>query len=125
MIPIFVHQALAGRPLRVFSTGQQRREHMHVGDIVRGLQLGAGPGRPERRGAQLPRQRDGLDTRDCEFITDRLGGTVEHMPGRPGEVLGLMLDSSRAAALGFTPRNPFWHGLADYIEFEKVIAGVS
>ena len=38
VIPTFVRQALAGRPITVFGTGQQSRSFTYVGDAVRALQ---------------------------------------------------------------------------------------
>ena len=38
VIPTFVGQALAGRPITVFGTGQQSRSFTYVGDAVRALQ---------------------------------------------------------------------------------------
>ena len=119
VIPIFVRQALAGRPLRIFGTGHQRREYMHVRDLVRAYDVVLG--RDDLRGEVLNvgtgETASILDIAD--FTASKLGGTVEHAPDRPGEVPGFMLDSSRATALGFTPRISFWEGLADYIESEK------
>jgi len=37
VIPNFVQQALAGRPIRVFGDGQQTRSFTYVGDVVRAL----------------------------------------------------------------------------------------
>lgn len=37
VIPNFVHQALAGKPITVFGDGTQSRSFAYVGDVVRGL----------------------------------------------------------------------------------------
>ena len=37
VVPTLVHQALAGQPMTVYGTGEQRRCFCHVNDVVRGL----------------------------------------------------------------------------------------
>ena len=63
VVPTFVRQALAGQPITVFGTGEQRRCFCHVarrGPRARGL---LDPRRPVRRGAQHRLDRGGLDAR--------------------------------------------------------------
>ena len=122
VIPIFVRRALAGQPLRVFGTGGQRREYMHVSDLARAYELVLAR---DDLGGEVFNFGTGetASVREiAEFIVDKVGGTVEDAPARPGEVAGFVLDSSRAAALGFAPRVSFWTGLADYVREEKAAA---
>ena len=116
VIPIFVKNAVSGTPLRVFGDGSQRREYMHVKDLVQvydlvlhrdnlgGAVLNAGTG-------EEPSIRD-----IAEFITDKTKGSIINEAGRPGEVAGFSLNSDRLAGLGFKPRIKFWDGLSRYIE---------
>ncbi len=53
------------------------------------------------------------------FIAKRLETTIEHGPGRSGEVMGFSLDSSKARELGFSPRLTFWEGLERYINWKQ------
>jgi len=116
VIPIFASLAANGQPLRVFGSGAQTREYMHVSDLVdayelilrrsdlSGITLNAGTG-------ETPSIRE-----IAEFISRRLGVSIVNDPPRPGEVQGFALDSSRIKGLGFTPRVKFWDGLASYLE---------
>ncbi|MBI4236129.1 MAG: NAD-dependent epimerase/dehydratase family protein [Chloroflexi bacterium] len=120
VIPTFVERALRGEPLLVFGTGEQRREYMHVQDLVRAydmvLQRKDLAGRAINVGTG-----EVLAIRDiARFIADRTGASVTFAPGRPGEVPGFKLDGSWARKeLGFTPTVGFWEGLAQYIEAQR------
>ena len=116
MIPIFVNSALEGQSLRVFGTGEQRREYMHVDDLARGYELVLDRDDLAGEVVNLGTGETASIREIATYIVDRLGGTVETAPARPGEVLRFMLDSSRAKALGFVPLTHFWDGLGSYIE---------
>ena len=114
---IFVGNALRGRPLGIYGTGEQRREYMHVDDVVDAYDL------------VLNRNDLSGETLNCgtgetvsvkeiaEHIGGRLGVAVEHAPARPGEVEGFLLDSTKIARLGFSPKVRFWDGLDRYIQW--------
>ena len=119
VIPIFVQRALEHRPLTVFGTGEQRREYIHVEDIVRGYELVIG--RTDLQGEVV-----NFGTADtpsikeiAEFISQQFDTSVEFLPARLGEVQGFNLDSSKATQLGFVPQVPFWDGLDSYIRWRK------
>ena len=124
VIPIFVSLALAGRALRVFGSGAQRREYMHVQDLARAYELILE--RDDLRGEAVNfGTGETASIREiADFIAARLGSSVENAPERPGEVSGFMLDSTGATAMGFAPRIPFWEGLASYVESQKEAANV-
>ena len=63
VLPTFVRQALAGQPITVFGSGEQRRCFCHVRDVVAGARRHAGPRRSIRRGVQHRLHRGGLDPR--------------------------------------------------------------
>jgi dTDP-glucose 4,6-dehydratase len=119
VIPIFVEQALAGKPLLVYGTGQQRREYMHVSDLVKayllllerddvkGETINVGSGERIAIGAI------------ADFIADKLRTSVEHGPARAGEVSEFSLDSSKIKALGFKHEMPFWRGLEAYVKCQS------
>jgi dTDP-glucose 4,6-dehydratase len=119
VIPIFVEQALAGKPLVVFGSGEQRREYMHVNDVVSAYSLVLEE--QELRGevvnfgtGETPSIKE-----IAEFIARRLGATVERRGARPGEVAGFKLDTTKARRLGFIPQVPFWEGLERYIQWRQ------
>jgi dTDP-glucose 4,6-dehydratase len=122
VIPTFVNRALAGQPIKVSGDGSQRREYMHVDDLVAAYDLflnSTNPGAIFNVGTG-----ETVAIRDiAEIVSQRLGNKVEYQPPRPGEVEGFMLDSSRARANGFESTVRFKDGLADYIEWRISEAG--
>ncbi len=120
VIPKFVERALRREPLVVFGTGEQRREYMHVNDLVAvyGLVLErcvAGGEVINFGSGETPSIKE-----IAEFIGRRLGAMVEYGAQRPGEVRQFLLDSGRAKGLGFTPTVAFWEGLDDYINWQRL-----
>ena len=122
VIPIFVERALAGNALVVFGTGLQRREYMHVDDVVAGYALVL---ERDDVGGEVINLGTGETPSIKEiaaFIATELGVEVEDGPPRPGEVSGFTLDTAKATKLGFAPRVPFWEGLTRYIEWARTSA---
>lgn len=117
VIAIFARNALQGRPLTVFGTGEQRREYMHVSDVVAAYDLILN--RADLAGATLNCGTAEMVTigEIAEFIRSRLGASVEYMPPRRGEVDAFLLDSTKIRALGFSPRVGFWDGAERYIQW--------
>lgn len=125
VIPIFASLAASDRPLTVFGDGSQRREYMHVDDLVSAYDMIAR--RRDLAGVTL-----NVGTREtpsireiAEFIGDKTGASIVYEPPRPGEVRGFSLDSSRLSSLGFSPEIGFWDGLARYIEWSHRSAPVT
>ena len=119
VIPIFASLAAEGRPLTVFGTGSQRREYMHVEDLVdaydlvirstdlSGSTLNVGTG-------ETPAVKEVAD-----FISNKMDVPVIHQRPRPGEVSGFSLDSSRIRKKGFAPKIRFWDGLSGYLRAQQ------
>ena len=63
VIPTFVKQALAGRPITVYGDGKQTRCFGYVGDVVEALVGADGSSGRGRRGLQHRLERGGLDRR--------------------------------------------------------------
>ena len=123
VIPIFVDRALSHQPLVVFGTGEQRREYMYIDDLVAAYRVVIG--RDDLRGEVI-----NLGTGQAPSIVEianhvarQLDASVEYGPGRPGEVMGFELDSSKARGLGFSPKLTFWEGLERYTEWVAGTAG--
>jgi dTDP-glucose 4,6-dehydratase len=121
VIPIFVEQALAGKPLAVFGSGEQRREYMHVDDVVSAYSLVLQEQHLHGEVVNFGTGETPSIREIAEFIARRLGATVEHGPARPGEVPGFKLDSTKARQLGFVPRVQFWEGLERYIQWRETL----
>lgn len=125
VIPIFASQALAGKPLTVFGAGRQRREYMHVSDLVAAYDLVFR--RSDLAGVALnvgTAERPSIK-QIAEFISAKTNVPIEYGPPRSGDVLGFMLDSSRARKLGFDPQVKFWDGLSRYLECGEISADAS
>lgn len=119
VIPIFVERALSGEPLIVNGSGEQRREYMHVSDLVQAYLLVLG--RDDLSGETL-----NIGTKETPsikeiayFIAENLGSSVEFGPSRQGEVDVLRLDSTKGRSLGIKPQISFWDGLRQYIEWRQ------
>ncbi len=129
VIGIFTRNALLGKPLNVFGTGQQSREYMHVDDVVDAYDLVLN--RSDLAGETLNcGTGEAIPVKEiAEFIARRLGTTVQFGPARAGEIETFLLDSTKIRKLGFTPKVRFWDGLERYIESrvkqeDQVFAGV-
>lgn len=115
VIPIFASLAASGKPLKVFGTGEQRREYIHVSDLVTAYDLVLN--RSDLAGAtvnigsgETPSIKE-----IASFIAERSGVSILNEPPRPGEVPGFSLDSSFVTGLGYRPAVGFWDGLERYL----------
>jgi dTDP-glucose 4,6-dehydratase len=117
VIPIFTREAAEGGPLTVFGTGDQRREYMHVEDLVVAYDLIlrhdglAGATINVGTGETVTVQEI------ARYIAAAMGVSIAQKPARPGEVPGFVLETSKIRDLGFSPRIKFWDGLKAYLEF--------
>ena len=119
VIPIFVERALGHQPLIVYGTGEQRREYMYVDDLVATYMLALERNDLEGEVINAGTGESPSIQEIATFIAKRLETTIEHGPGRSGEVMGFSLDSSKARELGFSPRLTFWEGLERYINWKQ------
>ena len=119
VIPIFVHRALAGKPLVVYGTGEQRREYMYVDDLVAAYKLVLDRTDLEDEVINVASGESPSIREIAEYIGERLNAPVEYGSSRPGEVMAFELDSEKASRLGFNPKVPFWDGLRKYIQWAE------
>jgi UDP-glucose 4-epimerase len=116
VIPKFLLRSLAGRPLVIFGDGTQTRDFTYVSDSARGILLAgdhpAAVGRTINLGY-------GAETTVAELArvvaqaAGRPGAPVEHVEGRPGDVLRLYADMTQARELlGYQPAIGLEDGLA-------------
>ena len=119
VIPIFVHRALAGKPLVVYGTGEQRREYMYVDDLVAAYKLVLDRTDLQDEVINVATGESPSIREIAEYIGERLSAPVEYGHGRPGEVMGFELDSGKAARLGFSPKVSFWNGLRKYMSWAE------
>ena len=116
LISILGSQAANGKPLTVFGSGSQRREYMHVTDLVRAYDLVLERSDVAGTTMKVGSGETASVKEIAEFIGHKMGAPITNQPARPGEVPGITLDSSKIRDLGFTPKIKFWEGLADYLD---------
>ncbi|MGC0380120.1 dTDP-glucose 4,6-dehydratase [Streptomyces sp. SAI-129] len=122
IIPLFVTRLLDGGKVPLYGDGRHVREWLHVDDHCRAIHLVLESGRAGRTynvggGTELTNRE--LTAR----VLAELGmdwGRVEHVRDRPGHDRRYSLNTSRIREeLGFEPRIPFAHGLADTVRWYR------
>lgn len=115
VIPKFMLRCLAKRPLVIFGDGSQTRDFIYVSDTARGILLAgtteAAVGQTINLGSGKEIQMNDLAKR-VAAVTGCAGAEIKHDVPRPGDVLRLFADSSRAREiLGFEPEVSLDEGL--------------
>ena len=116
VIPIFMSLAAESKPLRVFGSGEQRREYLHINDLVNAYDLVLGRDDLAGKTLNVGSGETPSIKEIADFISERMGVPVVNEPPRPGEVPGFVLNSSLIRSLGFEPRIGFWAGIEDYLK---------
>ncbi|MBF0383638.1 MAG: GDP-mannose 4,6-dehydratase [Magnetococcales bacterium] len=115
VIPKFMLRALAGKPLIVFGDGSQTRDFTFVTDTARGIVLA---GETDKAVGQTINLGSGIET-SIKDLADEVKRTVNrqdaevqfHAP-RPGDILRLIADSSKASdLLNYAPAMELRDGL--------------
>ncbi|HXE79467.1 MAG TPA: SDR family NAD(P)-dependent oxidoreductase [Vicinamibacterales bacterium] len=114
VIPRFLLRALAGRPMVIFGDGTQTRDFTFVSDTAAGIlqagQCDAAVGLTINLGSGIEIAVRDL-AREIAAVADR-PPTVVYADPRPGDVLRLCADTSRARALlGYAPKVSLREGL--------------
>ena len=102
VIPRFLLRCLAGRPMVVFGDGTQTRDFTYVADTAAGILLAGETDRAVGETINLGSGREIAIDELASEIADVVGGAaarVEHDVPRPGDVLRLCADTSRAVSL--------------------------
>ncbi|HEX8202764.1 MAG TPA: dTDP-glucose 4,6-dehydratase, partial [Isosphaeraceae bacterium] len=120
LIPLFITNALADRPLPVYGDGRQVRDWIHVSDHCRGVDAALRRGRPGavyNFGGRC--ERFNLDvTRAVLALTARPETLIRYVADRPGHDRRYAIDCSKAEReLGWAPKVPFEQGLRDTIRW--------
>ena len=115
VIPKFLLRCLAGKPMVIFGDGTQTRDFTYVSDSARGIVLaGEHPdavGRTINLGFGTETTVDAL-ARIVARVAGRPDADVEHVEGRPGDVLRLYADMTQARVLlGYAPSITLEDGL--------------
>jgi nucleoside-diphosphate-sugar epimerase/spore maturation protein CgeB len=123
-----VTQALAGRPLTVYGTGEQTRSLCFVSDLIEALQLLME--RPENPGVPInlgnPEEYSILELARIVQRMTRSASPIVHEPLPDDDPHVRCPDISRAREmLGWSPRTPAERGLAATIEWFRAGAGAA
>ena len=115
VIPKFMLRAMAGHPMIIFGDGKQTRDFTFVGDTARGILLA---GLSEKALGQTINLGQGkeITVRDLadkiRMVTDNADAEIVFDDPRPGDVLRLFADSTKAKELlDFTPKIGLVEGL--------------
>lgn len=117
VIPKFMLRGMAGRPMVIFGDGTQTRDFTHVSDTARGILLAACEDGAVGQTINLGQGREisiGQLARKIALVLGLPEAPVTHDRPRPGDVLRLYAETSRARdLLGFAPTVSLDQGLAD------------
>jgi dTDP-glucose 4,6-dehydratase len=116
VIPLFVTNALDGKPLPVYGDGRQRREWLNVRDHCAAVELVLREGKAGEVYNVGGEERENLEL--THVILELAGADeslIRHVADRLGHDRRYSLDDSKLRALGWEPRVPFEEGLADTV----------
>jgi UDP-glucose 4-epimerase len=111
-VPRLMRAARDGRGVQVYGDGTQLRDMVHVDDIVAGILLAWRTG---ARGSVILAGGESVSVNDIVAAARSVTGQplpVEFVPPKPGEMPAVIVDISRARALGYRPAHDLKSGLA-------------
>jgi UDP-glucose 4-epimerase len=125
VVPIFARRCLAGKPVRIYGSGEQTRSFTSVHDVVRAnLMLAASPaarGRSFNCASGVT-----VTIRElAEFVMTETGTRrpIEFAPERPGDIRRFDVDNSRLLALGLEFDRDWRALVREVIDSERQLAG--
>jgi len=112
LVARLMRAALTGSTLQVYGDGEQRRDFVHVTDVVSAVRLAL-----EDTWAGTVVIGSGASVSVLEVIDAVRAATavelpVEHVPARDGEMRAVVVDTTRARQLGYEPQVRLESGLA-------------
>jgi UDP-glucose 4-epimerase len=115
VVAIFCRALVGGAVPQVFGSGEQTRDFVYVGDVVRALIAAADAGAVGEFNIGTGIETTVLDLiEELAAIGERRDFIPEQLPPRPGEVERMSLDSSRAVEqLGWSPQTGLRQGLIE------------
>jgi UDP-glucose 4-epimerase len=119
VVAIFCNRLLDGTPLTIFGDGEQTRDYVFVGDVVRAnllvsdLEVDPSPAGLDDRAFNVG---TGTETTVNELARTLMRATgrevpIQHAPARPGELLRSCLDTSALQRRGWRPATSLEQGL--------------
>jgi len=123
VIPIFVFEMLAGRPITIFGDGEQTRDFVNVADVVDANLAAAGV--DGLSGAFNLGSGTRVTINDLARMLHEIldvPWSVEYGPPRPGDVRDSLADITAAReAFGFEPKVELYEGLVEYVAWAKTV----
>ncbi|MDK8241803.1 dTDP-glucose 4,6-dehydratase [Corynebacterium coyleae] len=122
-IPRQITNILCGQPAKLYGTGAQVRDWIHVDDhndaVLTILEHGR-LGETYNIGAGDARSAHITNKMVIETICEIMGGTYEHVADRPGHDQRYTMDATKLRTeLGWTPKHDFDTGLRDTIDWYR------
>lgn len=122
-IPRQITNILCGQPAKLYGTGAQVRDWIHVDDhndaVLTILEHGR-LGETYNIGAGDARSAHITNKMVIETICEIMGGTYEHVADRPGHDQRYTMDATKLRnELGWTPKHDFDTGLRDTIDWYR------
>ena len=111
-VPRIMRAVKAGTPVQVYGTGEQRRDLVHVDDVVAGLLVAWRSGHV---GSLIVGSGRSVSVLDLVATAGEVVGrpvAVEHVDAKPGEMPAVVVSIARAQALGYRPSVGLRDGLA-------------
>ncbi|MGZ5438999.1 MAG: SDR family oxidoreductase [Candidatus Aminicenantales bacterium] len=122
VIPLFITKMLRGERPTIYGDGEQSRDFIFVGDVVRANLAAAASARAAGEAINVA---CGLGTTVnglLDAVNDVLETKIEavHAAPRPGDILHSKADISKAGRLmGFSPERSFFEGLRETVAWYK------
>jgi dTDP-glucose 4,6-dehydratase len=119
LIPLFITNALDGKPLPVYGDGRQVRDWLHVRDNCEALALLLEKGEPGVvYNVAGDCELENIDvTRRILKILGKSEDLITYVKDRPAHDRRYALSCERIKALGWCPRTPFDAGLEDTVQW--------
>jgi UDP-glucose 4-epimerase len=123
-VPIFIREALAGRPLTIFGDGLQTRDFVFVRDVVAAnVFASTQPGLTGVFNVGSGGQITVLDLARRILAATGSRSEIRHAPERAGDVRHSCADIGRLRAAGFQPEGRLEQGLAETIAYFRQTPG--
>ncbi len=120
IIPLFITNALEGKPLPVYGDGSAVRDYMHTEDHCSGIDLvlrAGQSGESYNLGAREQVSGIRVATEILKLLGKPLEDLIAHVPDRPGHDYRYSVDPTKTEALGWQRRWNFQSGLEQTVEW--------
>lgn len=117
VIAKFARMGKEGQNLTVYGSGEQTRDYMHVSQAVNGYILAM-----EKELPMIVNFGSGTEVKIIDIarvIADKFNVGIEHKESRPGDLMRLRADVSKAKEFGYKVTTTFWEDLDKYLEHVK------